>query len=375
MSGIYIHIPFCKQACSYCDFYFVTRTAQKGDFVERLIKEIQSYDRKPYNREQVRTIYFGGGTPSLLDAKQIERILEELYRIFPLEVQELTFEVNPDDVTAEFLSALNSLGITRLSMGVQSFQPELLEFMNRAHSREEALRCLELLRSSEFDVYTADLIYGNPNQSLEQLRNDLDQLLAFNPPHVSAYSLTIESNTRLGKQVELGRIVPKEEGKVANHFDLVNKKLSEQGIERYEVSNYSQPGAEAVHNSSYWHHENYLGLGPGAHSFWWGEEAQRWHNERNLRAYLEGKKIRSETEELIMEQLAEERLLMGLRTRRGVSIEELNKRYQYSLNGPQKDYLNRRESEQKLVYDNRIRLTNKGIKIADAIILDVITLH
>src|SRR5699024_12657429 len=147
-------------------------------------------------------------TLSLLNAKQIERLLEELYRIFPLEVQEVTFEVNPDDVTAEFLSALNSLGITRLSMGVQSFQPELLEFMNRAHSREEALRWLELLRSSEFDVYTADLIYGKTNQSLEQLRNDLDQLLAFNPPHCSAYSLPIESNTRLGKQVELGRIVP-----------------------------------------------------------------------------------------------------------------------------------------------------------------------
>src|SRR5699024_3128268 len=153
--------------------------------------------------------------------------LEELYRIFPLEVQELTFEVNPDDVTAEFLSALNSLGITRLSMGVQSFQPEWLEFMNRAHSRQEALRCLERIRSSEVDFDTACLICGDPSQCREQARNDLDQLLAFNPPHVSAYSLTIESNARLGTQVELARIVPTEEGKVANHFDLVNKKLSE----------------------------------------------------------------------------------------------------------------------------------------------------
>ncbi|HLR30955.1 MAG TPA: hypothetical protein VK074_00595, partial [Fodinibius sp.] len=160
------------------------------------------------------------------------------------------------------------------------------------------------------------------------------------------------------------------------HFDLVNRKLGEQGIERYEVSNYSLPGREAIHNSRYWQHENYLGLGPGAHSFWWsGNTGVRWEHERNLRAYLQDKETRTPKEELNLEQMAEERLLMGLRTREGIALEELNHRYQYQLNDRQRSYLSRRQKEEKLVFDDGIALTDKGIKIADAIILDLVTLH
>lgn len=260
-------------------------------------------------------------------------------------------------------------------MGVQTFQRDLLAFMNRAHSRQEALRCLELLQASAFNSYTVDLIYGNPGQSLEDLNCDLDLLLSFAPPHVSAYSLTIEPETRLGKQVELGRIAPPEDDKVADHFDLINDRLKAQGIERYEVSNYSRPGREAVHNSSYWRHRNYLGLGPGAHSFWWDQKAVRWEQKRNLRAYLRGEDTRSDREALTLEQLAEERLIMGLRTREGITTEELDHRYDYRLNERQKSYLEAREEEQKVRFDARIKLTDKGIKIADAIILDLITLH
>ncbi|SMO34573.1 radical SAM family heme chaperone HemW [Fodinibius sediminis] len=375
MAGIYIHIPFCKQACSYCDFYFVTRTSEREHFVQRLVSEIESYEASSFTSEAVQTIYFGGGTPSLLEPRQVERILEAVRRTFPMEVREITFEVNPDDVHAEFLEDLYSLGITRLSMGVQSFQPALLEFMHRAHSREEALDCLRLLDKSAFEAYTVDLIYGNPGQQLEELEKDLDLLLDFDPPHVSAYSLTVEDRTRLGKQVKLGRVIPPEEEMVAAHFDLVNARLIDQGIERYEVSNYSRPGYEAVHNSSYWNHHNYLGLGPGAHSFWWEGEAVRWEQKRSLREFLRGEDVSSDAERLTLEQLAEERLMMGLRTREGVSFDQLNKRYLYSFSGRQIAYLRERQEEGKLTLDSRLRLSDRGIKIADAIILDLITLH
>jgi len=374
LSGLYIHIPFCKQACSYCDFYFVTRTSERDHFVERLIQEIRDYQGTKYVREPVKTVYFGGGTPSLLAPMQVERILSAIEDVFPVDTDEITLEMNPDDVSADFLSALKEIGITRASMGVQTFQPELLEFMHRAHSREEALQCIELLGQTSFDSYTVDLIYGNPGQSLEQLDEDVKTLLQFDPPHISAYSLTIEPQTRLGKQVELGRIVPPEDDKVARHFDLINERFQEQGIRRYEVSNYSKPGREALHNSSYWEHENYLGFGPGAHSFWWDDEAIRWENEADLRNYLKAES-NPRKEKLTLLQLAEERLMMGLRTKKGVGLGELTGKYDYRLNERQHEYLNRREDEEKLQANNRICLTDKGIKIADAIILDLVTLH
>ncbi len=374
MSGLYLHIPFCKQACSYCDFYFVTRTSEREHFVQRLIEEVQEYRDTKFIDEEVETIYFGGGTPSLLEPKQVEQILQAIEQVFEVDAREITFEMNPDDVNKEFLGSLKSVGINRASMGVQSFQPELLEFMNRAHSSDEALRCLELLSQSRFESYTVDLIYGNPGETKEQLNDDLNRLLQFNPPHVSAYSLTVEPKTRLGKMVDLGRIAPPKDDRVAEQFDLVNEQLNEQGIERYEVSNYARSGREAVHNSRYWEHHNYVGFGPGAHSFWWGDQAIRWENKRNLRGYLRDRNLREE-EQLSYEQLAEERIMMGLRTAKGIGFEELSQKYHYQLNDRQQKYLKKVAEEGKATVDDRIKLTDKGIKLADAIILDLVTLH
>lgn len=375
MSGLYIHIPFCKQACSYCDFYFVTRTSGREAYVKRLLQEIESYRSTFFTEGKVKTIYFGGGTPSLLEPVQVEQILGKIYNVFDVDAEEVSLEMNPDDVTREYLSSLKMAGIHRASMGVQTFQPELLKFMNRAHDREEAVRCLELLSDSGFDSFTVDLIYGNPGQTMNQLREDIETLLKYDPPHISAYSLTIESGTRLGKQVELGRIIPPADDRVADHFDLINDMLSEHNIRRYEVSNYSKPGKEAIHNSSYWKHENYLGFGPGAHSFWWNQDARRWENEADLQSYLEQDDSSAGAEELTFEQLAEERIMMGLRTRWGVLISELKNKYHYELNDRQIQYLKKREQEDKLILDDSIVLTDKGVKIADAIILDLITLH
>lgn len=374
MSGIYLHIPFCKQACSYCDFYFVTRTSEREHFVQQLVEEMKSYRDTKYTDESVETIYFGGGTPSLLEPKQVAKILQTIEQIFEVNAREITFEMNPDDVNKEFLAGVKSLGVNRASMGVQSFQPELLEFMNRAHSSDEALRCLELLSQSRFQSYTVDLIYGNPGETTEQLNDDLDQLLQFDPPHVSAYSLTVEHKTRLGKMVDLGRIAPPEDDRVAEQFDLINERFREHGIERYEVSNYARPGREAIHNSRYWEHQNYLGFGPGAHSFWWDQQAIRWENERNLRKYLRNEN-ECEEEVLSDQQLAEERIMMGLRTADGVGIEELSQKYNYELTNPQQEYLQRATDEGKARMGNRIALTDVGVKLADAIILDLVTLH
>lgn len=376
MSGLYLHIPFCKQACSYCDFYFVTRTGQKASFVEALKSEIKSYQGSRFTKEAVHTIYIGGGTPSLLTTDELSGIFEAIRETFPLDLQEVTLEMNPDDVSKDYLSCLREVGINRASMGVQSFNPALLKFMNRAHNREEALKCLELLSKSGFKTFTVDLIYGNPNQSLDELEEDIETLLDFDPPHVSAYSLTVEPQTRLGKQIELGRIDPPEDDKVADHFDLINKLFAEKDIRRYEVSNYSKTGHEAVHNSNYWQHENYLGLGPGAHSFWWDDVAERWSNKKDLKAYLaDHSAIQTEQEVLGDIELAEERIMMGMRTKKGIAKDDFQQKYGYGFQDAQLEYLERKQQEGKAILDSSIRLTDEGIKIADAIILDLITLH
>lgn len=273
MSGIYIHIPFCKQACSYCDFYFVTRDRLVPEFVDALLHEISTVpacDGSPFPGDPVHTLYLGGGTPSRLPLAQLERIFDTLHRHFGLSgLEEVTVEVNPEDVTADLLLGLRDMGVTRLSMGVQSFQPELLEFMHRAHSAPEAHKSLEKVVHAGFSSFSVDLIYGCPNQTEAQLQDDLDRLLAYDPPHLSAYSLTIEPRTRLGKQAKLGRLNPADDETVARQSRLIRDVLGANGIHQYEISNYARHGHEAEHNSAYWSHENYLGLGPAAHSFYW----------------------------------------------------------------------------------------------------------
>lgn len=360
----------------------MTRTRERARFAEKLTEEIRSYGSTPWSREPVRTLYIGGGTPSLLEPALLGGIMEALRETFELRLEEVTLEMNPDDVNGEYLEALRGLGVTRASMGIQTFDPGLLDFMNRAHSREEGLRALEALSASGFEAFTVDLIYGNPGEESGTLEKDLEILLEYRPPHLSAYSLTIEPGTRLGKQVQLGRLLPPEDDRVADHYDLVVRRLGEAGLRQYEVSNFSRPGREAVHNSSYWEHANYLGMGPGAHSFWWDAGgARRWERARDLEAYLAADygasgPVREELEELSGEQLAEERIMMGLRTRAGVGREELSGRYGYELSPRQAEYLaDRKEKGLVESLTPSVRLSSEGLRIADSIILDLITAH
>ena len=378
MSGIYIHIPFCKQACSYCDFYFVTKHQQKSEFVDVLIKEITSKKNTSFTKEPIHTLYFGGGTPSLLTPTQIEQILIALDNTFSLELQECTIELNPDDVTKEYLFQLKALGVTRASMGIQTFDEELLQIMHRVHNRKEAIHCFELLAQEGFESFSVDLIYGNPNQSIEMLKKDLELLCSFKPPHVSAYSLTIEDGTSLAKQLELGRVIPLEDDKVAQHFKLVQNILKDHGIEQYEVSNFAKQGFEAKHNSLYWSHQNYIGFGPGAHSFWWDEHrksANRWNKKRDLNFYLNGGWVSNfEDEKLILSTLAEERLMLGLRTRKGINLKEMKDTYNFSFSESQIRYLENKSKEDLLLFTStQLLLTGKGLLFADLIVLDLNT--
>ena len=399
MCGIYIHIPFCKQACSYCDFYFVTRDKLIPAFVDDLLFEIHSLPRytspgatsdglaSPFPDDPVKTIYIGGGTPSRLSGSLIQKICQALSEQFDLSaLTEFTFEANPEDVTQEKLALLKEAGITRLSMGVQSFQPELLKFMHRAHTAFQAHHALKTVVDAGFDSFTVDLIYGCPGQTVKQVKNDIDQLLDYLPPHVSAYSLTIEPKTRLGKQAQLGRLVPAEDDIVASQARLIRNELTEKGLNRYEISNYAMTGHEARHNTAYWSHENYLGLGPAAHSFFWPDGAKwarRWQHPPDLHAYRQrlyspdfkpfmkpvsaGPDGLSET--LSLKVLAGERLMTGLRTLRGISTNELARRYEYPLQQAQLRTISELRSGGFMEPDDPLRLTDKGFELADTITL------
>ncbi len=376
MAGIYIHVPFCRQACSYCDFYFVTRLNLIPDYVDALIRDIRSWNGSRWADIPIKTLYFGGGTPSTLDPHQLERILGALKDTFQIsDLDEFTFELNPDDARPDYLEAIRSLGVDRLSMGVQSFNPDLLTFMHRSHSRDEALRSLENIRNAGFRRFSADLIYGNPGQSDFMLEDDIRQLLAFEPPHISAYALTIEESTRLGKLEALGRLQPADDDHVAQQALLLESRLKDAGLIRYEVSNYATKGNEAVHNTNYWRHISYLGIGPGAHSFWHADkEAWRWSNGRDLKAWMnDPTSARSEPEQLDRLQRAEEYVLLRMRNREGLDIAFLKEEYGYELSPEQYAYWDQLRFSGLALPGEPWRLSSEGFNLADRITVDLLT--
>ncbi|MFN2373647.1 MAG: radical SAM family heme chaperone HemW [Cyclonatronaceae bacterium] len=378
MIGIYLHIPFCRQACTYCDFFFTTRGGLKPAFLKSLTREISSYRDSEWSSVPVLSVYFGGGTPSRLTGDEFTSLLDALGAVFNLnQAVEITVEVNPDDLTPDYLRQLKQAGVNRLSVGIQTFSPERLRFMNRAHTREHALQCLRMIREEGFHSWTADLIYGNPGQTTDALAEDIETLLDFDPPHISAYALTIEPHTRLGSMVRKKLVEPADDELVAEHTDLLVNMLAGAGVERYEVSNFARPGHEAVHNSAYWSHQNYLGLGPGAHSFSWKPDevhAKRWSNKPHLPEYMEKSPNPHEKEDLTIDQLATERLMMGLRTSEGLTVVELEQRYRYSFSSAQQVKILKFREEKLLNYDGAsIRLTGMGMLVADRITLEIIS--
>ena len=370
MSGIYIHIPFCKQACHYCDFHFSTSLKKKGELVEALVTELEL--RKGENKRAVETIYFGGGTPSLLTAEEINFILNAVYENYPVvEHPEITLEANPDDLDAEVLQELANSNINRLSIGIQSFFEEDLQLMNRAHNANEALQSIQLAKKY-FDNISIDLIYGIPGMSDERWQENLAQTLALEIPHISSYALTVEPKTALKKMIETGKVQPIDEERSKAHFEILLATLEEAGFVNYEFSNFGKPGYFSQNNTAYWLGKPYLGIGPSAHSF--DGEHRSWNINNNTKYIksIQQKVLPAEVEELSVTDRYNEYVMTRLRTQFGVNLQEIK-----NLFGEKLALYFEKEArvffEKELLKEesNKILITKKGKFLSDGIAADL----
>lgn len=287
MAGIYFHIPFCKQACHYCDFHFVTSLKYKKDMLRAMEKELHYHQEAGFfqTKTVIESIYFGGGTPSILEPEEIARLLDRCSKWFDTSgLREVTLEANPDDLSVDKIVGLRDAGIDRLSIGVQSFFDEDLRWMNRAHRAGEAEAAIRHAQDAGLENITADLIYGYPLLTDEKWEQNISTMTGLGVPHISAYSMTVEPQTALGTWVRKGQVPPMDEEQSARQFELLMQRLEEKGYEHYEISNWAMPGREAVHNSNYWKGSKYLGIGPSAHSF---DGANRYWNVANNAKYMQ----------------------------------------------------------------------------------------
>lgn len=326
MSGIYIHIPFCKQACHYCDFHFSTNMKYKDDIVAALCEELRLRSSE-YHKTTVETIYFGGGTPSVLELHQINQIIDAVYKHYNIANNpEITLEANPDDLTLEKLEQLHLSHINRLSIGIQSFFEEDLKLMNRAHNAQEALSSITQAQQY-FDNISIDLIYGIPGMTIERWRSNINKAIDLKIPHISSYALTVEENTALKSFIEKGLIKPLDDELAQEHFHILLDAMQLHGYSNYEFSNFGKEGYFSRNNTAYWTGKSYIGIGPSAHSF---NGTQRGWNINNNVKYLksiQSGKLPIEIESLTTVDRYNEYIMTGLRTIYGVSLEQVENQY------------------------------------------------
>lgn len=323
MAGIYLHIPFCKQACTYCNFHFTTSLRYKDDLIQAMMKEIIA-EKDYLGDEQIETIYFGGGTPSLLSIEDCQLLIDTIRRKFSVPPEaEITVEANPDDVTKEKAEDWKKLGINRLSIGIQGFFEEELRWMNRAHNAEQAKACIENSYAAGIDNLSIDLIYGSPMLTDEMWQQNVQTAIDFNIKHLSCYALTVEEKTPLHKNIALKKSNDIDNEKQARQFLLLMDWLRKAGYEHYEVSNFAKPGFRSRHNSSYWKGIPYLGIGPSAHSF--NGKERRW-NIANNAVYINSSAAgnpKREIEILNPQQRLNETIMISLRTKEGIDLNKL----------------------------------------------------
>ena len=375
MAGIYIHIPFCKQACFYCDFYFSTSLKKKEALLGALVKELE-LRRDIFENVPIETIYFGGGTPSLLSQSEIEQLINTVYQNYQVSINpEITLEANPDDLTTSKLKALSKSPVNRLSIGVQSFFEHDLKLMNRAHNATEAKQCLEEA-TKYFENISLDLIYGIPDASNEQWEQNIETALAFNIPHISSYALTVEPKTALASFIKKGLIKNVDDAQSQEQFHILIAQLESAGFVHYETSNFGKPNFFSRNNTAYWQGKSFLGIGPSAHSFY---DNQRTWNVRNTSKYinsLEEGVLPMEVETLTKTDTYNEYIMTGLRTIWGVSLEKVLTDF-----GPMyKTYLlNQAEKyiDQGLIYvkEDTLLATNEGKFLTDGIAADLFKLN
>jgi oxygen-independent coproporphyrinogen III oxidase len=372
MAGIYIHIPFCKQACNYCDFHFSTSLKNKDAFLKALQNEIEL--QKDYlGTRKISTIYFGGGTPSLLNQAELLTVFEKLDKHFDIDKDaEITLEANPDDLTIQKIRELKDTPVNRFSIGIQSFYDEDLQLMNRAHNSKEAVNAVRYAQDNGFDNISLDLIYGIPTLTEHKWRNNLQTAFALNVKHISAYCLTVEPKTALAHAVKAGKIKNVDEDQSASHFEIMLEGMKNNNFIQYEISNFCKKGYYSKHNSNYWLKEKYLGLGPSAHSY---NGVDRQWNVSNNAIYireLEKDNLKFEKEELTADQRYNEYVLTSLRTIWGTDINYIADNFgekisEYCLKNAEK-YL---RAEDLINEKNKLFLTDKGKLIADRIASDL----
>jgi len=372
--GLYIHIPFCITKCPYCDFYSSTSISAIPAFLEALFKEMEMYCNRfnPFD-----TVYIGGGTPSALSPQQMEDILMSVQKNFdlisnPEITPEITVETNPADLDRSFLESMREIGINRINIGVQSFDEKVLDFLERRHSAKQAISAIEASRKAGFCNIGLDLIYGVPEQGIDSWLDTLKQAVAFSPEHISCYQLTLETKTPLGMRYQAGEFSLPGEELQHEFFMKTSELLEDAGYIHYEVSNFAL-GTKFTsrHNQKYWDHSPYLGLGPSAHSFQYN---RRWWNHPSLDQYLAainaGNLPIEETEILMIEQLRLEALYLGLRTKKGVSLQDLKNRYDYDLFTEKKEMLDKLQEEGLISIQNGyLYPTQTGLAVADSLSL------
>ncbi len=368
MSGIYIHIPFCKSKCSYCDFYSVANKLRIPDFINALLLEI---DRKSYllKDRTIKTIYFGGGTPSIVPAKQIEQILSKLYSNFQIgTTPEISFEANPDDLSKEYLNQLHSLGINRLSVGIQSLDNDILRFLRRKHTAQTALNCIDNAAKVGFQNISIDLIYGIPDLTNQIWNNNLIKALSLPVQHLSAYHLGIEKGTLLYKQLQKKQFsITNEEYSFKQYSELIEVS-NKMKMYQYEVSNFAKQGFQSKHNSAYWKHIDYLGFGPSAHSFYNNTRA---NNSSSLLEYLDAKNENTYSETLNKTDLHNEVIMISLRTTKGIDLRLFKEKFGVASLYLLKKNLSQINPEMYNIDDQYLCLTKEGMFISDSIILDL----
>jgi oxygen-independent coproporphyrinogen-3 oxidase len=368
MAGIYIHIPYCRHKCNYCNFYSLASTRYMDRVADAIISEL--LQRKSYLKgHNVETVYFGGGTPSILEMPDIERIINAVYKNFPVSIDaEITLEANPDDLSPQKLNALKKAGINRLSIGIQSFRQEDLGFLSRTHTSEQVTQCISDSMQAGFHNLSIDLIYGIPTLTDEGWEQNLQKAFSFSIPHISTYSLTVEDKTPLEILIRKGTMKPVDENRSLSHYDILCRMMQEQGYSHYEVSNFCLPGAWSRHNTAYWQGKPYLGLGPSAHSF---NGVSRCWNVANLAEYIQSigaGKVKAEQEILSPTMQLNELIMTSLRTMWGCDLAEVKKKFGDKCANNLLDGASVFIAAKQMIYhDGKLMLTPEGRLFTDGI--------
>lgn len=371
MAGIYVHIPFCKQACHYCNFHFSTSLRHRDEMVAAICKEID-LQQDFLTDKKLTTIYFGGGTPSLLETSEINQILERLSQNYTWEDNiEITLEANPDDITSDKVSKLKAGGVNRLSIGIQSFIDTELLASNRAHNSNESLRAVQICQDAGIDNLSIDIIYGMPGSTQETWQYNIDKALELDVDHISSYALTVEPKTALEHMVKKGGIHLPEEIVVSRQYLQLIHSLTTAGYDHYEISNFAKPQKYAVHNTNYWRSVPYLGLGPSAHSY---QPTFRQWNINNNAKYIESISqgiVPLEREQTKYADQFNEYIMTRLRTMWGIDLVELENTFSSQLSNVHRDIAEYVESQHVILIDNHYRLTPEGRLLADRIASDL----